>query len=390
VSGTAQNGVDFTNIADVNGIGTVTIPSESDGALITVEPLWDTLVEFDEPLTITLLRGSGYVIDPDSASATIMVKDNFPTNIFTVVTNLDGPVGLDYSPTTNALIASINFFDSGRPFNFMRIGTNGGGAVVTHQWSGISNLTDEIKLAIVPSTASGFTQGDMYFGNGTNGQIGKLSADGSAATITWAVLTTNVETTESLLRGGLYFDQSGSFGGDLIAVTGGNLDQGGGVWRINSASNALQAAHITGLHPHLEGVVTLTNDIGKWGPWAGKIITGAESETPPLIYAVDTNGVVSSFDLGIGPEDFDIIPPNQDLYCTDEQHQEIHKLPRILLTNYWGDLLITQSGDGQAGAVPKLFIVKWDATNHVFNVRSITHDGEFEHVTFAPISLPSH
>jgi hypothetical protein len=36
---------------------------------------------------------------------------------------------------------------------------------------------------------------------------------------------------------------------------------------------------------HLEGVITLTNDVAKWGSWAGKITTGAESSTDTFLAA---------------------------------------------------------------------------------------------------------
>jgi hypothetical protein len=110
----------------------------------------------------------------------------------------------------------------------------------------------------------------------------------------------------------------------------------------------------------------------------------------------------SSFiDAGIGSEDFDLIPTNQDLYTCNPPPSDpsgtIYKFPHTLLNNYVGDLLITQAGDGIYqydnidSASPELFIVHWDPTNSVFNARSIpvpTSGLEFEHVTFAPINLP--
>ena len=131
--------------------------------------------------------------------------------------------------------------------------------------------------------------------------------------------------------------------------------------------------------------MVLTNDVQKWGPWAGKIITGAESKFPPAIYAVDTNGSALAFNLNIEPEDFDIIPPYQDLYCTDQTAGRLLKVSRDVFTNYWGDLLVTQEG-AISGA--KLFIVHWDAGTSNFVTRPIPFTNWFEHVTFAPVSLP--
>jgi hypothetical protein len=101
---------------------------------------------------------------------------------------------------------------------------------------------------------------------------------------------------------------------------------------------------------------------------------------------------VQSFDLGIAPEDFDIIKPGQDLYCLSETGPEsIRKLSSTMLTNYWGDLLITQEGAfGPDINEGRLFIVHWDNSNTNFVIRSITPHSWLEHVTFAPINLPSH
>jgi hypothetical protein len=286
----------------------------------------------------------------------------------------------------------------GEPFNFARIFTNGVSTnLFVTNWSGIHGLTDEIKLAIPKNTASGFTVGDMYFGTGVNGIIGKLSADATVSNLNYFELTTDHTNTDTLIRGSLYIDDSGSFGGDLIAVTGSGEFQGGGVWRVNSSGIATLLTTIS--NTHLEGVITLTNDPAKWGPFAGKIITGAESQTNeyglprPLVYAISTNGDVQSFDLGIAPEDFDVIKPGQDLYCLDESGPvSLRKVSSTLLTNYWGDLLITQEGAfGPDLEGARLFIVHWDNSNTNFVIRSLFDVLEkFEHVTFAPINLPSH
>ena len=102
------------------------------------------------------------------------------------------------------------------------------------------------------------------------------------------------------------------------------------------------------------------------------------------------NGAVQSFDLGIAPEDFDVIKPNQDLYCLDVSQMKIRKISSTLLTNYWGDLVITDEG-AESPEGGRLFIVHWDNAHTNFVVRSLANQGYwFEHVTFAPINLPSH
>lgn len=380
LSGSAVNGVDYTNLS-----GSVTIPQGQTEGYFYIHPTYDTLVEFEETVTARLVITNGYLVAPDYAASTVFIADNLPTNLFTtVVTGLTQAVGIDYHPPTQSLLVSQHFFEVD-DWSFLRVNTNG---VVTN-WSTIKGLNEEKKICVVQATTNGFTAGEMYFGTPVNGVIGKVSADGTQTNLSWAVLTTNNLAANSLIRGSLYIDRTGIFGHDLIAVTGGSSFEGGEVWRVNASGSATLLANITNSSfPHLEGVITLTNDVQKWGPWAGKIITGAEAKTPPLIHTVATNGVVADFDLGIAPEDFDIIPPNQDLYLTSYNEGRVLKLSRTLLTNYVGDMLITQEAT-------KLFIVKWNSMEGEFEVRSIsvgTDCGEplgLEHATFAPINLPS-
>jgi hypothetical protein len=393
ISGTAINGVDYTYLS-----GVAFLPASDGYADVYVHPLWDTNFDFDETVILTLIPTNTYLIRPGEDSATVTIRDYR----FETVGIITSPIGLDYDPFTNALIVSLNYDANfgGNPFNFARIFTNGVDTnAFIEQWSSVSNLNDEVKLAVVKKTAGNFTKGEMYFGTGTNGVIGKLNPDGTTASQSWATLTSNSNGTDTLIRGSLYVDQTGLFGNDLIAVTGAGEQQGGGVWRIHSPTSVSQLVNIT--NTHLEGVVTLTNDPVTWGQWAGKIITGAESAiaddgiTPqPLIYTIDTNNTVKAFalkaaseKLGIAPEDFDIIPPNQDLYCVDFADFSILKLRRDYFTNYVGGLLITQAGE--EGFPPKLFVVQWNNATTNFVVHTLTGPGQFEHVSFAPINLPA-
>ena len=69
----------------------------------------------------------------------------------------------------------------------------------------------------------------MFFSNnGGINRVGLLSADATVSNLNFAILTN-----DTYIRGSLYVDQSGSFGGDVIAVTGDGPTSGGGVWRIN-------------------------------------------------------------------------------------------------------------------------------------------------------------
>jgi hypothetical protein len=414
IGGSATYGVDYTNdpaattsnmtgsidLPDHAGICNWGNPGEEEPEWVSIHPLYDGVFELDERVQLTLIPDGGYLIEPGRSTAWVTIRDNETTNMFTtVVTDLFVPVGIDYNPAITSLVVSVESgFDIGEQFYnyaFVRLGTNGSGQLTMTNWSEIppAALSDEVKLAIVQESAGGFNVGDMFFGTGVDGVVGWVSADGLASNLNWITFTN--ETHETLLRGGLYHDQTGVFDNDLIAVTGGEAAQGGEVWRISSLTNATRIANVTNnLYPHLEGVITLPIDTNKWGPWAGKIVTGAEAAGDdyghqlPLIRLIDTNGIVTSLNLGIAPEDFDVIPTNQPLYCTSYPGNRIDKLPSNLFTNYWGDLLITQ-GDGATQR--KLFIVHWNSTNALFEIRSIGYSTAivFEHVTFAPIDLPT-
>jgi hypothetical protein len=311
-----------------------------------------------------------------------------------------GPIGIDYHAPANSLIVSYNY-NAGNPYNFARIYTNPvvSNSVLVTNWSGAHGAGDEVKLATVKVNASGFTNGDIYFGSG-NG-IGWVSADGTRSNMNWCVLTNSIVTNALPLRGGLYVDQTGVFSNQLIAVTsdGATSTPKKGVWRVDAQAHPTLLTNL--LTAHLEGVVTLPNDINRWGPWAGKIVTGDEDKIPvPLIYTIDTNGAVAAYDTtaliagGIHPEDFDIIPTNQSLYCVafndNVSASALVKLSKDYFSGYAGDLLITDAGEVVGPA--KLFIIHWDAANTNFVTHRILFTDtsrRFEHVTFAPIDLPT-
>ena len=325
---------------------------------------------------------------------------------FTTVTNVNSPIGIDYHAPANSLIVSYNY-GSGSPYNFARIYTNlvvSNSVVMTNvvvtNWSGVHGAGEEVKLATVKASASGFTNGEIYFGSGVG--IGWVSADGTRSNMNWCVLTNAIVTNALPLRGSLYVDQTGVFSNQVIAVAseGSFSSSRKGVWRVDAQAHPTLLTNLA--TAHLEGVITLPNDTNRWGSWAGKIITGDEDFSPnPVIYTIAANGAVVLYDTtnlisgGIHPEDFDIIPTNQNLYCVafDDANigaSSIVKLSKDYFTDYVGDLLITDAGENVAPA--KFFIVHWDAANTNFVTRRVQFfdpSRRFEHVTFAPIDLPT-
>jgi hypothetical protein len=411
VSGTASSGVDYQTLS-----GTVTFASGATDTNIYVQTLPDNLVEGDETVTLTLIpSGNTYFIDGNNSNATVIIHDS--VSFLTVASGFGGVIGIDYYTPSNSLLVSYNYNNGGNPFSLARIYTNiviSNSLPVTNvvitNWSGISGLPDEVYLATARmpvgalTNSAGFTNGDLFFGSGSG--IGWLSADSTRSNLDWCILTNSVVTNTMVLRGGICMDQTGTFSNHIIAVTSSSSAGLGlkGIWRVDPHAQSTLIAQINTYH--LEGVTTLTNDVQKWGPWAGKIITGDESHldpntgvADPVIYTIAPNSTVTTNETtalissGIYPEDFQVIPPNQSLYLSAFANDSIMELPASALTNFVGDLLITEAGEAQSRSAG-LFIVHWDSQSSNFVTVPIpipnSVGGKIEHTAFAPIQLPGH
>ncbi|NLH75079.1 MAG: hypothetical protein GX456_18685 [Verrucomicrobia bacterium] len=380
----------------------VTIEAGSTSAEVYVQPCTGAQVgDSYETVIVTLEPDSNYWINARYSAAT----NKICRNLFAQVLVRDrGPIGIDYYPVTGdeGLLISDNWWYSGSPCNFTKI-SKVNGQIVLSPWSSISGLSDEIKVATVKEHVANFQQGDMFFGyKPATGwtTIGRVCADGSPVELDWAVLPGET----SPVHGGLHLDRTGLFGNDLIVVTGGEVDlegEGGRVWRITSNADHSSGtktvfADITQTYgpTHLEGVLTLPNDPVKYGPWAGKIITGDESRVPaPVIYTIGQGGNVNYFIVEIedpgqylSPEDFDIIAQGQSLYCNDAWDRRIWQVPEWYFAEHAGDILVTQAGEYYGTAM--LVILHWDAEEERFVPKAIYPPfRNFEHVTFAPIDL---
>ena len=76
VSGSASNGVDYTSLG-----GTVTITNGQLSAEIAITPLFDSLAGLDESVTLTLVLGNGYLVNPTYASATMKIYPPRPAGM---------------------------------------------------------------------------------------------------------------------------------------------------------------------------------------------------------------------------------------------------------------------------------------------------------------------
>jgi hypothetical protein len=153
----------------------------------------------------------------------------------------------------------------------------------------------------------------------------------------------------------------------LIVVT---TEPAGSVWRVNSSGVPTKLAS---LGIHLEGVTTVPNDTAKYGPWAAKILAGAEQQG--RVYAIDAQGNTAFFTLGIRPEDIDIIPANENFFGIDFSGQALWTAPPSEFADKVGDILIAQEDFGI------LFHIRW--TGAQFQVTQVAQVGQWEHITFS-------
>lgn len=281
-----------------------------------------------------------------------------------ITTGFNGIIGIDHHAPTNKVIVSVNY-PSGLPYNFELIAADG----TRTQFSSISGLTDEIKIATAKDdgggmSLGGFASGEFFTGSGVPGVVVRASADGSTVQNPWVTLPGET----GLMRGSLYVDRTGVFGGDLIVAT-----TAGRVWRITAAGVPTLLAS---LGTHLEGLITVPNNPVKYGPWAGKILIGAEGQG--RIYAIDAAGITTFYMLGISPEDFELIPANENFYGVNYPNALLGAPPSEF-AGMTGDLLITQESPG------RLWRVYWDGIQ--FQTQLLATVSQWEHVTFSAAGI---
>jgi hypothetical protein len=286
-----------------------------------------------------------------------------PVTLTPIATGFNNPIGIDYHEPTDQVILSVNY-PTGQPSNFELVARDG----TRQPFTTISGFTDEVKIATFRSGPhqGGFTVGEVFTGNGQPGQIVRISPDGSTVQNPWIPLNDL-----GLLRGSLFQDRYGVFGGDLIVVT-----TTGGVWRVDSAGAATRLAN---LDVHLEGVTTVPDDPGRYGPWAAKIVVGAEQQGN--IHTVDAQGNVATFSLGISPEDIDIIPAGENFVGVDFGGKQLQGAPASEFAGMVGDFLIAEEGG-------PLWHVRWDPASNSFQTEQVARVEQWEHVTFAPVGFP--
>ena len=303
---------------------------------------------------------------------------------------LDNPIAVDYQEASDSLIVSVHY-KNGLPNNLVRVSRTG---VVT-QFSTAAGFPEEVYIAVAPSqncsgtglSLGGFNIGDVFAGSGT-GTIARISADGTTVQNPFATLPG--ETGQNW--GGLYFDRTGIFGGNLMVST-----TSGGVYKVNSAGVATLVARLPG-NGAIEGIITLPNDV-RFGPLAGKILVGGTDIGIPMtgatnVLSVDPidgthpMGTFTPFSVPaiIEPEGFRIVPANGDFFGIDFTPKSVVMAPASQFSGIVGDLVV--AGEGQIDPTKKtskLFEVVWDPVNNNLKTTEILGSSVFQYegITFA-------
>lgn len=336
-------------------------------------------------------------------------------NLTNSVVGFHNPIGIDFQDISGKLILTANY-PTGVPNNLELVDPATGVAV---PFSGLVGLTNELKVATVRAGTcqGGFPAGESFTGNGTPGQLVRISANGATVQNPWMTIPE-----PALVRGSIGQDRFCAAGGDLIIVTGNEQngtpanDNVGDVWRITSAGTGTLVATVG---THLEGVTTLPNDPVLFGPLAGRILAGAEQFTtcasPPapgcgqpyysatggLIVAVNPNALNDFFTIGgpgtvgIGghqhfttnnsfhPEDLDVIRANAQFFGIAFRDGIVYSAQPSDFANRCGQILITQELPfaGTSG----FSALRWDPVTASFITDALTSNvtvQQWEHVTF--------
>ncbi len=284
-----------------------------------------------------------------------------------ITTEFNSPIGIDFHEYTHTVVLSVNYA-TGAPEALERVESDGTHVV----FSGLTGVTDEVKIATVRSgNRAGFAMGELYVGNGVDGQIVRISPDGTTIDNPWVDLPGD---SNGLMRGSLYVDRTGVFDDNLLVAT--TLGQ---IWEIDAAGSATMIAEIPDVH--LEGLVTVPDAPSRYGPLAGMLLAGAEAEG--LLYAVERDGTVQSYDIGVDVEDLDIINPYENFFGVNFGTSRLVGASAGFFLPMAGDILVTEELVTSVG----LFHLRWDGTDLVATeLRASSGSatiGQWEHTTFA-------
>lgn len=294
-------------------------------------------------------------------NAALTPQENWSVVLTPVTTEFHDHTGLDYHQPSKKLVLSANY-PGGVPNSFELIAADGGHS----GFSNVAGLNGEVLVAAARDdgqgpSPGGFNAGELLTSTGVPGVVARISADGASVQNPWVILPD-----ETGHIAGLHVDRTGVFGGDLVVVT-----TSGGVWRVNSAAVPTRLAM---LNTRLAGVAVVPDDAERYGPWAGKAIVGAKDQAS--VYAIDPQGAADSLQIGINPQDIDIVPAHENFYALDFESRKLWGAAEGAFAGIIGDILVAQESPGV------LSRVRWDGSS--FAVTQVAETAALKQVTFSP------
>ncbi|HEX3252719.1 MAG TPA: hypothetical protein VHS05_24990, partial [Pyrinomonadaceae bacterium] len=291
-------------------------------------------------------------------------QENWNVVLTPVNTEFKDYVGLDYHATSRKLLLSANT-PGGLPHNFEAVAADGSRT----SFSNVAALNGELLIATSRDEGQGmsrgsFAAGELFTTTGVPGVIARVNASGATVQNPWVTLTG-----ETGAISGLYLDRTGVFGGDVLAVT-----TTGGVWRVNLAA---EATKIASLDTRLAGVTCVPEDPDRYGPWSGRILTGAKDQS--VLYAIDVQGQSSTLPLDVHPQDVDIVPAQENFFAVDTVARKVLGASDGAFAAIIGDILVTQQAPG---VIKRL---RWNGVQFVES--SLATAAEFKQVAFAPAGV---
>ncbi len=118
--------------------------------------------------------------------------------------------------------------------------------------------------------------------------------------------------------------------------------------------------------------------------------TNAADHTPSCLFSIDTNGVSTPYFLGLVVDSIYVVPADRDLYVPSPDYGALLKLPRSLLTNHVGDVLISTEFDDDSGLRNLFSFVRWNTNTMAFDQTFLVPQAlAYEQGVFAPIDIPA-
>jgi len=250
----------------------------------------------------------------------------------------------------------------------------------------------ESMLVVVPAgppLGAGFVAGDIYVNRGPNGEVSRLDTGGNVLADVW------VDLGSAGLWGGLTFDQTGTFGGRLVAV-----DVSGKIFLVDSGAHATLLVDLSvrmGVAMRVEGVAVAPT---AFGPLGGQIIIGVEGNNDDdaqsgKVYAVDGTGAPTLLaDIGYTAENIAFVPRSGGTFYHTQLSFERERENKVLTASASqflaraGRMIVTNEMSGD------LWEVAWDGVRYTQSLAGRvperwTSDGlglqrtELEHADFA-------